>query len=120
MLLKMLRGKIHRAVVTESNLDYVGSITVDRTLLEASGLLANEAVLVADLNNGTRHTTYVIPGPAGSGVICINGAAARLVNVGDPVIIFAFGYMTPEEAKSHKARVVIVGEGNTIKEVLTY
>ncbi len=120
MFLKLLKGKIHQATVTEANLNYVGSITIDRNLMDAAGLLVNEAVLVADLNNGSRHTTYVIPGPPGSGVICINGAAARLVGVGDQVIIFAFAYLTPQEAKDHQAKVVIVGEKNTIKEVMTY
>jgi len=120
MFLKLLKGKIHQARVTEADLNYVGSITIDRNLMDAAGLVTNEAVMVADVNNGTRHTTYVIPGPAGSGVICINGAAARLVSVGDVVIIFAFAYMTPEEAKDHKAKVVIVGEGNTVKELITY
>jgi aspartate 1-decarboxylase len=119
MLLKLLKGKIHRATVTEANLNYVGSITIDRNLMDAAGLVPNEAVMVADVNNGTRHTTYVIPAPPGSGVICINGAAARLVNVGDVVIIFAFAYLTPSEAKEHKAEIVIVGEGNTIKEKFT-
>jgi aspartate 1-decarboxylase len=76
--------------------------------------------MVADMNNGTRHTTYAIPAPAGSGVICINGAAARLVSVGDEVLVFAFAYVTPEEAKTHKAKVAIIGDGNTIKEVITY
>ncbi len=120
MFLKLLKCKIHRVKVTEAKLDYVGSITIDRTLMEAVGLLPNEAVLIADMNNGTRHTTYAIPGPAGSGVICINGAAARLVSVGDEVLVMAFAYLTPDEAKSHKAKVAIIGEGNTIKEVITY
>jgi aspartate 1-decarboxylase len=120
MFLKLLKGKIHQATVTEADLNYVGSITIDRDLMEAAGLVANEAVMVADVNNGTRHTTYVIPGQPGSGIICINGAAARLVQVGDRVIIFAFAYLTPEEVKDHKARVVIAGDGNTIKEVITY
>jgi aspartate 1-decarboxylase len=118
MLLKLMRCKLHRATVTQADLDYVGSITIDEDLMEAAGLLANEAVLVADINNGTRHETYAIPGPRGSGVICVNGAAARLVSVGDSVIIFSFAMMTPEEAKHHKARVVIVGEKNTIKKVM--
>jgi aspartate 1-decarboxylase len=120
MFLKLLKCKIHRATVTDANLNYVGSITIDRALMDAAGLLPNEAVLVADLNNGTRHTTYVIPGPAGSGVICINGAAARLVGVGDTIIVMAFAYLAPDEAARHKATVVIAGEGNTIKEVVTH
>jgi len=120
MLLKLLKGKIHRAVVTEANLDYVGSITIDRNLMDASGILPNEVVLVADLNNGSRHETYVIPGEAGSGIICINGAAARLVSVGDTVLIMAFAQMTPQEAKAHQAQVVIVGPKNTVKEIIRY
>ncbi|MFA5863238.1 MAG: aspartate 1-decarboxylase [Phycisphaerae bacterium] len=120
MFLKLMKSKIHRATVTEANLNYVGSITIDRDLMEAVDLLPNEAVMVANLNNGTRHTTYAIPGPAGSGIICINGAAARLVNVGDIVLVFSFAYMTPEEARNHKARVAIIGQGNTIKEVITH
>lgn len=120
MFLKILKSKLHRVTVTDANLDYMGSITIDRNLMEAAGLLPHEAVLVADVNNGTRHTTYAIPGPAGSGTICINGAAARLVSVGDTVIIMAFAYMTAEEAAGHKPKVVIAGEGNTIKEIITY
>ena len=120
MLFKLLKCKIHRATVTQADLNYVGSITIDRNLMDAVGLLPNEAVIVANLHNGTRHTTYAIPGPAGSGIICINGAAARLVNVGDIVLVLAFAYLTPEEAAKHKAKVAIVGEGNTIKEVITY
>jgi len=116
MLLKLMRCKIHRATVTQAELDYVGSITIDADLMDAAGMLPNEAVIVANVNNGTRHETYAIPGPRGSGVICVNGAAARLVSVGDSLIIFAFALMTPEEAANHKARVVIIGENNTIKD----
>jgi aspartate 1-decarboxylase len=118
MLLKLMRCKIHRATVTQAELDYVGSITIDADLMDAAGMLPNEAVIVADVNNGTRHETYAIPGPRGSGVICVNGAAARLVSVGDSVIIFSFAFITPEEAKTHKAKVVIVGEKNTVGKVI--
>ena len=117
-LRKVLRGKIHRATVTQAELDYVGSITIDRDLMDAAGLLPNEAVIVADINNGSRHETYAIPGPRASGVICVNGAAARLVSVGDKVIVFAFAMMTPEEASSHKAKVVLVNDDNTIKSII--
>ena len=104
--------------MTQAELDYVGSITIDRDLMDAAGLLPNEAVIVADINNGSRHETYAIPGPRASGVICVNGAAARLVSVGDKVIVFAFAMMTPEEASSHKAKVVLVNDDNTIKSII--
>jgi aspartate 1-decarboxylase len=118
MLLKLMKGKIHRATVTQAELDYVGSITIDADLMDAAGLLPNEAVTVADVNNGTRHETYTIAGPRGSGMICVNGAAARLVSVGDSVIIFAFAMMSPEEAETHKAKVVLMNPDNTITDVL--
>jgi aspartate 1-decarboxylase len=114
MLLKMLRAKIHRAIVTEANVNYVGSITIDANLLEATGILPGEAVLVADIANGTRHETYVIKGQAGSGVICINGAAARLVNLGDPLIIMAWGMCTPEEARALVPKIVVCDPDNRI------
>ena len=121
MLVKLLKSKIHRAKVTQADLNYVGSITIDRNLMEAAGILPNEVVLVADVTNGSRHVTYVIPGEAGSGIICINGAAARLVNVGDIVLIMAFGYFDEQQAKDHQATVVIVNEqDNTIKEIIRY
>ena len=117
MLLKFLRAKIHRATVTEACVDYVGSITIDKNLLEASGILPGECVLVADMSDGQRFETYVFEGAPGSGVICINGAAARLVDVGDEVIIMAFAYGSHQEAQEHKPNVVLVGENNTIFEV---
>lgn len=121
MQVKLLKSKIHRAKVTEADLNYVGSITIDKDLMEASGILPNEAVLVADVNNGTRHVTYAIPGKSGSGIICVNGAAARLVSVGDTVLILSFGYFDEEEAKSHQAKIVIMNEdNNTVKEVIQY
>ncbi|MCK5114028.1 MAG: aspartate 1-decarboxylase [Phycisphaerae bacterium] len=118
MLLKFLRAKIHRAVVTEACVDYVGSITIDKNLLDASGILPGEHVLVADMSDGQRFETYVFEGDPGSGVICINGAAARLVDVGDEVIIMAFGYGSHEEARDYKPGVVLIGEKNTVSEVL--
>jgi len=117
MLLKMLRAKIHRAVVTEACVDYVGSITIDKNLLDASGILPGENVLVADMSDGQRFETYVFEGAPGSGTICINGAAARLVDVGDEVIIMAFGYMQEQEAREYKPSVVLVDKNNTISEI---
>lgn len=114
MLLKVLRAKIHRATITAAEVDYVGSITIDRDLIDASGLAVGECVLVADLTDGQRFETYVMEGPAGSGVICINGAAARLVRVGDMVIIMAFAYATDAEASELKPCVVLVDEKNLI------
>lgn len=110
VFLKMCRSKIHRATVTEANLHYVGSITIGEDLLELSGILPGEAVQVVDIDNGNRLETYVISGP--SGTICLNGAAARLVQPGDKVIIMAFAWMTPEEARGHQPRVVLVDQDN--------
>ena len=110
----MLKGKIHRATVTEANVDYEGSITVDRLLLEASGIMEFEQVQVLDINNGARLTTYAIEGEPGSGVICINGAAARLVDEGDLVIILAYDLLTEEEAREHRPRLVYVNGRNEI------
>ena len=118
MLLKVLRGKIHRATVTEAVIDYVGSITIDRELMDAGGLVPGQCVLVADMTDGARFETYVFEGERGGGTICINGAAARLVNVGDEVIIMAFGYMTPEEARGFKPDVVLVDKSNRIAQKL--
>lgn len=106
MLLNILKSKIHRVVVTEANLDYIGSITIDEALMEAANIYAGERVQVVDNNNGARLETYVIPGKRGSGCICINGAAAHLVKVGDTVIIMAYAMMTPEEARSFKPSIV--------------
>ena len=118
MLLKMLRAKIHRATVTEADIDYVGSITVDPVLYETVGILPHEEVFIADLNNGARFETYIIPGERGSGQIRVNGAAARLVHVGDRIIIMAYGYMTPDEAKTLQPGVVLVNEKNQIVQKL--
>ena len=118
MLLKMLFAKIHLATVTEACLDYVGSITVDRDLLDATGMLPGQAVLVANCANGARFETYVFEGERGSGVICLNGAAARLVQVGDKVIIMAFAYAEPGHAETIKPRVVLVDEENRLTKTL--
>lgn len=118
MLLKVLRAKIHRATITQAKVDYVGSITIDRDLLDASGILGAECVLVADLTEGARFETYVMIGEAGSGIICINGAAARLVDVGNKVIIMAFAYVTAEEAGQIKPAVVLVDDSNKVARKL--
>lgn len=117
MFREMLRAKIHRATVTEARLDYVGSITIDRTVMEAAGIVEHERVLVADLTNGTRHETYVIAGEPGSGTICINGAAAHLVHPGDKVIIMCFGLLDEREMADHRPTIVLMGENNTIDEI---
>jgi aspartate 1-decarboxylase len=114
MLIKILRAKIHRATITQAEVDYVGSITIDGDLLDASGILPGECVLVADLTDGARFETYVIPGERGSGTICINGAAARLVRVGDKVIVMAFAYVTADEAKAMPSPVVLVDDDNRV------
>jgi len=112
----MLRGKIHRARVTEVNLDYEGSITIDRVLMEAADILPYEMVHVLDIDNGARFQTYAIEGEPGSGEICINGAAARLVSKGDIVIILAYMAVTDEEARAIQPRLVYVDEHNAIVE----
>ena len=120
MTLEMLKSKIHRATVTQSALDYIGSITVDEALMEAAGLTEYEKVEIADVDNGARFSTYVICGEANSGIICLNGAAARQVMVGDHVIIMSYASMTPEEAKEHKPHVVFVDDDNKIHRVSRY
>ena len=106
MLLNILKSKIHRVTVTEANLDYIGSITIDQNLMEAVNIYAGEKVQVVDNTNGARIETYVIPGKRGSGCICINGAAAHLVHVGDTVIIMAYALMTPEEQKDFNPAII--------------
>ena len=106
MLITILKSKIHRVRVTEANLDYVGSITIDEDLMEAAGLVSGEKVQVVDNTNGARLETYTIPGKRGSGEICMNGAAAHLMRPGDIVIIMAYALMTPEEAKTFKPKLV--------------
>ena len=113
----LLGGKIHRATVTQADLHYVGSITIDRTLMEAADIVENEQVHVVEIDNGARLTTYVIEGPAGSGVIGINGAAARLVSPGDKVIIMSFKQVDEDEVKTHVPRIVHVDEHNRIIEL---
>lgn len=120
MTIQMLKGKIHRAVVVQAELNYVGSITVDPELMEAAGMLEYEKVQVVDVENGNRFETYTIEGERGSGMICLNGAAARMVQTGDHIIIMSYCDMTPEEAKSHKPKVVFVDEKNRIKRVTNY
>jgi aspartate 1-decarboxylase len=116
----MLKGKIHRATVVQADLHYVGSITVDPDLLEAAHILEYEMVQVVDIDNGNRLETYTIAGERGSGMICLNGAAARLVAAGDKVIIMCYCDMTPEEAHAHQPHVVFVGEENHIEKVTRY
>ena len=112
MLFNMFHGKIHRATVTEANLEYMGSITIDSTLMKLAGILPGERVQIVDNNNGARLETYVIEGEPDSGVICLNGAAARKVTVGDKVIIIAYAMMTPEEAQACVPKVVMVDDDN--------
>lgn len=106
MFIEVLKSKIHRATVTEANLNYIGSITIDEDLMDAAGIIANEKVHVVNNNNGARFTTYVIKGERGSGVICLNGAAARLVQPGDIVIIMAYAMMDMDDAKSFNPKVI--------------
>lgn len=117
MLRHFLLGKIHRALVTRADLDYVGSITIDPLLATAAGFLENEKVDIYDVTNGARLSTYVIPGVPGSGEVGINGAAAHLVNRGDLVIIANYGWMTEEEAAARTPKVVFVDERNAIREL---
>ncbi|MDQ6599439.1 aspartate 1-decarboxylase [Bacillus salipaludis] len=118
MFRTMMNGKIHRATVTEANLNYVGSITIDEDILDAVGMLANEKVQIVNNNNGARLETYIIPGERGSGVICLNGAAARLVQKGDIVIIISYAIVSEEKLSEHNPRVAIMDENNKIKELI--
>ncbi|MFC3211444.1 aspartate 1-decarboxylase [Planomicrobium okeanokoites] len=120
MLRMMLNSKIHRATVTEADLNYVGSITIDQDLLDAVGMLPNEKVHIVNNNNGARFETYIISGERGSGVICVNGAAARLVQKGDIVIILSYAYIMDENARDHKPTVAIMDGDNRIKEIISY
>ena len=120
MTVSMLKAKIHRVTVKQAELNYVGSITVDQNLLDAAGILEYEKVLVVDIDNGNRLETYTISGERGSGMICLNGAAARYVSTGDKVIIMCFTELTPEEAKEHKPRVIFVDEDNKPSRITTY
>jgi aspartate 1-decarboxylase len=118
MELTMLKGKIHRATVTDANINYNGSITIDQDLMEAAGILEYEQVQVVDINNGSRLETYVIAGERGSKVMCLNGAAARLVQVGDRIIVLCYAQMTPQEAAVFKPRLVLLGDDNTIAQII--
>ena len=120
MTIELLKGKIHRATVVQAELDYVGSITVDEELLEASGILEYEKVQIVDINNGSRFETYTIAGKRGSGMICLNGAAARCVSTGDKIIIMAYATLTLEEAKKHKPTVVFVDDHNQVERITSY
>ena len=115
----MMKSKLHRARVTEANLNYVGSITIDSELMERAGILPNEKVQVVNNNNGARFETFTIAGPAGSGIICVNGAAARLVQPGDIVIIIAYGIFNDAEAKTYKPRVLLLDERNKVEAILS-
>lgn len=117
MYINLLKSKIHRAVVTEANLDYVGSITIDEALMEASDIIKNEKVQIADINNGNRFETYVIPGERGSGMICLNGATARLVLPGDLIIIMSYAFLNREEVSSFEPRIVFVNGKNKVIEI---
>jgi aspartate 1-decarboxylase len=116
MLVTLMKAKLHRATVTRADLDYEGSITIDRDLLDASGILLHEQVDVLNITTGARFTTYAIEGPRGSRVIGVNGAAARLVQKGDKVIIVAYGVLPVEEARNYAPAVVLLDEGNEIKK----
>lgn len=120
MTVTMLKGKIHRAVVKQAELNYVGSITVDPELMEAAGIYEYELVQIVDVENGNRFETYTIAGEPGSGMICLNGAAARQVQVGDHVIIMCYCQMSPEKVKEHKPKVVFVDDENKIAKVSSY
>lgn len=119
-MITMLKGKIHRATVVQAELDYVGSITVDADLLDAAGIMEYEKVQIVDVNNGSRFETYTIAGERGSGLICLNGAAARCVQVNDKVILMAYCEMDSEEAKNHKPKVVFVDDDNKISRISRY
>lgn len=120
MLTRLLKAKLHHAVVTRTNPEYHGSITIDRDLLKACGLLPYEAVLVADCENGNRFETYIIPGAAGSKVIEINGAAAKLSKVGNRVIVMAFGLYSAEELENHLATVLVLDRANTVTRTVQH
>ena len=121
MTVNMLKGKIHRATVLQAELNYVGSITVDEDLLDAAGIFEYERVQIVDVDNGNRFETYTIAGDRGSGIICLNGAAARCVCVGDKIILMAYAQMTPDEVKNGYApSVVFVDESNHISHITTY
>lgn len=117
MMRRMFLGKIHRATVTHADLEYEGSVTIDQDLLDAAGMLIHEEIHVLNVTQGTRLVTYTLPGPRGSGIICINGAAAHLNRPGDKVILATYGDMSDEEARRHEPRVVLVDAQNRISEI---
>ena len=120
MTITMLKAKIHRATVTQAELDYIGSITVDMDLLEQAGILEYEKVQIVGVNNGSRVETYTIAGERGSGVMCLNGAAARMVQTGDKIILMAYAQVTPEEASELRPTVLFVDEKNKVTKVTNY
>ena len=120
MLIEALKSKIHRATVVQAELNYVGSITIDEELMEKSGIIEYEKVQIVDIDNGARFETYAICGERGSGMICLNGAAARMVQVGDKVIIMCYATMTPEELKENPPKVVFVDEHNRVERITRY
>lgn len=120
MQITMLKSKIHRATVTQADLDYIGSITIDAALLEAAGIYEYEKVEIADIDNGNRFATYTIAGERDSGIICLNGAAAHCVNIGDKIIIMAYTEMTPEEKEQHQPTVVFVDDKNHPARITHY
>jgi aspartate 1-decarboxylase len=119
MFRTMMKSKIHRATVTEANLNYVGSITIDEDLLDTVDMLPHEKVQVVNNNNGARLETYIIAGPRGTGVICLNGAAARLVQPGDTVIIISYAMMSDEESRHHEPRIAILDKTNKVQSLIT-
>ncbi|MGH7644821.1 MAG: aspartate 1-decarboxylase [Gemmatimonadales bacterium] len=119
MLLTLCKSKLHRATVTQAELHYEGSLTVDAALMEAAGIVPFERVQVVDVTNGARFETYVIEGQPGSGTICVNGAAARLVHAGDRVIVITYAQLTPEEARDHRPVIVLLNPDNSIRERIT-
>lgn len=120
MIMTMLKGKVHRATVVQAELDYVGSITIDEALMEASGICEYEQVQIVDINNGQRFETYVIAGERNSGMICLNGAAARMVQVGDKIIIMCYAGMSSEEMNGYSPKVVFVDDENKVKRITRY
>lgn len=115
-MISVLRAKIHRATVTDANLEYEGSLTVDSALLEAARLYPYEKIQVYNVTNGARFETYLMPGPPGSGIVCVNGAAARLAGKDHKIIIAAYAFLTPEEMTGHKPRILLLDEQNRIKQ----
>ena len=120
MTITMLYSKLHRATVTDANLNYVGSITIDRDLLDSAGLRLGQKVDIVNINNGERFSTYVIEGERGKRDMCLNGAAARKAEIGDKIIVIAYAVMTEEEADSYKPKVILLGEDNKLEEIRDY